>query len=168
MAGVCFEDRWRLLLAEGHSSEDLLTALLGEGSDLKRSLEKCAALTDDTDGEIRAAVACTRVGIHPATLALVTRNPTKARWLAELFSESHDMVTGWRGDGGLRLEGQLTWDLPDGLVVPGRLRIHGVAGPAKWPKRMKVLGGILIKATDIEAPLCEKSMCGTSKLPIRP
>jgi hypothetical protein len=164
MAGVSYKDRWRLLLAEGHPEEDLLTALLGEGSELNQALERCVAPTKGTDGEIKAAIACTRVGIHPATLALVTRNPIRARWMAELFSDSLDLMSGWRGDGGLRLEGPLAWDLPESLVVPGRLRVHGVAGPAMWPKRMRVLGGILLKSTNVQAPPSEQNLSEAVKL----
>ncbi len=156
LVGVSYNDVWHLLRAEGRSEEDLAVALLQEGADPRFLLERCAHLTNGRGGEVRAARACTRLGIHPGSLALVVKDPVKARWLMELFSESRDLLAGWRGDGGLRLDGPLAWDLPEDLLLPGRLRIHDVRGPAIWPERMTVLGGILVKSSDVQPPPCRQ------------
>ena len=156
--GVSFREMWSELLREGHSRAELFGAFMSEGIGFEYCLERCAAKADGRGGELEAALACVRASVHPASMALVVKNPIKARWLAELFSDSRDLLNGMKGDGGLRLQGRLAWDLPEGLVVPGKLRIHDVEGPAKWPVRMRLLSGYWVKSPDVQPPPSGESM----------
>jgi hypothetical protein len=151
-SGVSFASAMDMLHADGHAKGDTLVAAAAEGLGLHEFLDRCAGLSDGRGGEIEAARACVRASIHPASLALVVKDLTKARWLAELYSDSKDLAAGLTGDGNLRIQPKAAWDLPDDLAVPGQIRASGAEGEPRWPSRMRVLGGIKIQPAETESP----------------
>jgi hypothetical protein len=152
-SGVSFADAMEMLHADGHAKGDALAAAAAEGLGLPEFLDRCAGLSDGNGGEIEAALACVRASIHPGSLALVVKDLTKARWLAELYSDSKDLATGVTGDGNLRIQPKAAWDLPEDLAVPGHIRASNAEGEPRWPSRMRVLGGIKIQPMETESPV---------------
>jgi hypothetical protein len=138
-----------MLQADGHAKGDALVAAAAEGLGLPEFLYQCAGLSDGRGGEIEAALACVRASIHPGSLALVVKDLTKARWLAELYSDSKDLAAGVTGDGNLRIQPHAAWDLPEGLAVPGQIRAAKADGMPRWPSRLRVLGGIATRSVAI-------------------
>jgi hypothetical protein len=148
---VSFADAMEMLHTDGHARGDALAAAAAEGLGLPEFLDRCAGLSDGRGGEIEAALACARASIHPGSLALVVKDLTKARWLAELFSDSKDLAAGVTGDGNLRIQPKAAWDLPEDLAVPGQIRASSAEGDPRWPTRMGVLGGIKIQPMGTES-----------------
>ena len=153
VSGVYMADICEMLQAEGHASGDVLVAAAAEGLGLREFLDECAVLADGTDGLAKAAQTCARASIHPGSLALVVKDLTKARWLAELYSESLDLAIGVMGDGNLRILTNSAWDLPEGLAVPGQVRVADTKGPSRWPERFRVLGGFKGCSPEMESSL---------------
>lgn len=151
-AGVSLSEAVELLHADGHAKGDVLVASAAEGLGLAEFLDRCAALSDGRGGEVEAALACVRASIHPGSLALVVKDLTKARWLAELYSDSKDLAAGVTGDGNLRIQPQAAWDLPEKLAIPGQIRASQVEGEPRWPARMRVLGGIKFQPVGSASP----------------
>jgi hypothetical protein len=152
ISGASLEEILQMLEADGSAPEEALPACAAEGLGLREFLEGCAAIVDGQGGEIRAARACTRASIHPGSIALVVRDLTKARWMAELYSESRDLAAGVMGEGNLRISSQAAWDLPENLAVPGHVKVSDAEGPARWPANMRVLGGFNIHVPGVELP----------------
>ena len=142
VSGVRHKDASDMLLADGHDPCEVLAAAAAEGLGLLEFLEGCIALANGQGGEVEAARICAMASIHPGSLALVVKDLTKARWLAELYSDSHDLAAGVMGDGSLRLPPIPSWDLPEGLAVPGLIKVPDIQCPARWPERLRVSGGI--------------------------
>ncbi len=130
-----------LLQEDGEDPAAVLVAAAAEGLGLRDFLDSCAMLADGPEGLLEAARACARASIHPGSLALVVRDRTKARWMAECLSTSKDLALGLRGDGNLRLGPEALWDLPEGLRVPGVVKVEGGKGPVYWPKGLQAEGG---------------------------
>lgn len=151
-SGVSFATAMEMLHADGHAKGDILVAAAAEGLGLHEFLDRCAGLSDGRGGEIEAARACARASIHPGSLALVVKDLTKARWLAELYSDSKDLAAGVTGDGNLRIQPKAAWDLPEDLAVPGQIRASSAEGEPRWPSRMRVLGGIKTQSVETESP----------------
>jgi len=152
-SGVSFADAMEMLHADGYAKGEALAAAAAEGLGLAEFLDRCAGLSDGRGGEIEAALACIRASIHPGSLALVVKDLTKARWLAELYSDSIDLAAGVTGDGNLRIQPKAAWDLPEDLAVPGQIRASSAEGEPRWPSRMRVLGGIKIQPMGTEPPV---------------
>jgi hypothetical protein len=151
-SGVPFASAMDVLHADGHAKGDTLVAAAAEGLGLHEFLDRCSGLSDGRGGEIEAARACVRASIHPGSLALVVKDLTKARWLAELYSDSKDLAAGVTGDGNLRIQPKAAWDLPEDLAVPGQIRVSSAEGEPRWPSRMRVLGGIHTRSVETESP----------------
>jgi hypothetical protein len=152
LSGASLEEILQMLEADGSVPEEALPACAAEGLGLREFLEGCAALVDGQGGEIRAARACNRASIHPGSIALVVKDLTKARWMAELYSESRDLAAGVMGEGSLRISSPTAWDLPENLAVPGHVKVSDAEGPARWPTNMRVLGGFNINVPGVELP----------------
>ena len=152
VAGVPLEAVLAMLQANGEALGDVLVAAAAEGLGLEAFLDRCVGLIDGTGGEVEAALVCTRASIHPGSLALVVKDLTKARWVAELLSDSRDLAAGVMGDGNLRISGQVAWDLPDNLAVSGQVKAADALGPARWPQRMRVLRGYTVNPSGVQAP----------------
>ena len=141
VTGLSFQDIRELLHAEGHNPGEVIAAAAAEGLGVREYLEECADLAFNPEGFIKAARLCARASIHPGSIALVVKNLTKARWVAELYSNSSDLAAGVRGDGSLSIPPNPAWDLPEGLAVPGQLLAIDATGPAMWPSGLRAVGG---------------------------
>ena len=141
-SNVPLQKAMSLLQEDGEDPAAILVAAAAEGLGLQDFLDNCAQLANGPGGLAEAATVCARASIHPASLAFVVRDRTKARWVAELLSESQDLATGLVGDGTLRIRPEAAWDLPEDLVVPGSVKVEGGKGPVHWPRGLRALGGI--------------------------
>ena len=141
-SNVPLQKAMSLLREDGEDPAAILVAAAAEGLGLQDFLDNCAQLANGPGGLAEAATVCARASIHPASLAFVVRDRTKARWVAELLSESQDLATGLVGDGTLRIRPEAAWDLPEDLVVPGSVKVEGGKGPVHWPRGLRALGGI--------------------------
>ncbi len=152
VTGVPLEAVLSMLEASGDAPGDVLVAAAAEGLGLDAFLDRCVGLIDGKGGEAEAALVCTRASIHPGSLALVVKDLTKARWVAELLSDSRDLAAGVMGNGSLKISGHAAWDLPDNLAVPGQIKAADAQGPARWPQRLRVLGGYTVNPPGVQAP----------------
>ncbi len=143
-SSVSLKKAMAMLQEDGEDPSAILVAAAAEGLGLQEFLDSCAQLANGPGGLLEAAKVCARASIHPGSLALVVRDRTKARWVAELLSESRDLARGVAGDSNLRIGPDADWDLPEDLAVPGSVKVEGGKGPVHWPRGLRAVGGISI------------------------
>ena len=151
ITGVPMERRPAMLVENGVPLEIALIACVAEGMGRQDFLERCIEQAIGKRDLAGAARTCLRASIHPASMALLVKDPAMARWLAQLLSPSRDLALGLSRDGNLRIGADAVWDLPEGLVVPGVVRYDGPMESIRWPAGLRTGQGCSVPVVEFLA-----------------